>query len=275
MSAVPIYSWIRIGLPSWLIGLMRKIMSAFFWTGTDIVQNGKTLVAWSCVQCPLHLGGLGVLDVRLLGVALRVRWLWLLKTDPDLVWTSLPCPSDSLTMALFEASVELHLGNGESFFYRTDAWFHGARLADLAPDLVCAVSTAAKKWQTVVSAPTNHVRLDPRHNGCSYHSSDCAIYRNQTTAPKRPGKPKDYRHILVALGAVRCLLLSLGLLDHVCRPVCNSGGCAALEIKGTEQMPLLHVGAAARPVLDGRTTAPPRPLLLCRMHAVFSGTGTC
>jgi hypothetical protein len=92
-------------------------MSAFLWTGTDTVQSGKTLVAWSRVQRPLGLGGLGVVDMRLMGVALRVRWLWLLKTDPARAWTSLPCVADSLSMALFEASVELWLGNGERFVF--------------------------------------------------------------------------------------------------------------------------------------------------------------
>jgi hypothetical protein len=87
----------------------------------DIVQNGKHLVAWSRVQHPLLLGGLGVLDMRLLGVALRVLWLWLLKTDPNWAWTSLPYPSDSLSKALFEASVEWRLGNGDSFLFCTGA----------------------------------------------------------------------------------------------------------------------------------------------------------
>jgi hypothetical protein len=59
--------------------------------------------------CPGHM--------HPLGVALRVRWLWLLKTDPSRAWTSLPCMLDILTTMLFEASVELRLGNGESFLF--------------------------------------------------------------------------------------------------------------------------------------------------------------
>jgi hypothetical protein len=136
LSAIPIYSSITFGWPPWMLKLLQKLMSAFLWSGTDMVQNGKHLVAWSRVQCPLLLGGLGVLDMRLLGVALRVRWLWLLKTNPSQAWTSLPAPSDSLSMALFEALVERRLGNGESFLFWTDAWFRGAALCDLAPDLV-------------------------------------------------------------------------------------------------------------------------------------------
>jgi hypothetical protein len=111
-------------------------MSTFLWSGMDIIQNGKHLVAWSRVQRPLLLSGLGVLDMRLLGVSLQVWWLWLPTTDPNWAWTSLPCPSDSLSMALLEASVEERLGNGESFLFWMDAWFRGVALSDLAPDLV-------------------------------------------------------------------------------------------------------------------------------------------
>jgi hypothetical protein len=136
LSAMPIYSSIAFGWPPWMIKSMCKFMSTFLWSGMNIIQNGKHLVAWSRVQLPLLLSGLGVLDMRLLGVSLQVWWLWLPTTDPNWAWTSLPCPSDSLSMALLEASVEERLGNGESFLFWMDAWFRGVALSDLAPDLV-------------------------------------------------------------------------------------------------------------------------------------------
>jgi hypothetical protein len=116
----------------------------------------KTLVTWTRVQRPLHLGGLGVIDMRLVGVTLRVRWLWLLKTDPSHAWSSLSCLTGSLTIALFDALVELRLGNGESFIFWTDAWLHGEPITVLAPDLVQAVSGTARKWWTVAAALLNH-----------------------------------------------------------------------------------------------------------------------
>jgi hypothetical protein len=78
--------------------------------------------------------------MRLMGVTLRVCWLWLLKTDPSHAWSSLSCLTGSLTIALFDALVELRLGNGESFIFWTDAWLHGEPITVLAPDLVQAVS---------------------------------------------------------------------------------------------------------------------------------------
>jgi hypothetical protein len=94
--------------------------------------------------------------MRLLGVALCVQWLWLLRTDLGCAWTSLPCLSDSLTKALFDASVELQLGNSETFLFWTDAWLNSAALTDLALDLVHTVSRATKKWCTVAATLMNH-----------------------------------------------------------------------------------------------------------------------
>jgi hypothetical protein len=50
-------------------------MTTFLWTGMDMVQADKCLVAWSRVQRMLHLGGLGVMDLRLFSIALRACWL--------------------------------------------------------------------------------------------------------------------------------------------------------------------------------------------------------
>jgi hypothetical protein len=46
----------------------------------DRVGHGAEREVFSSLgpgSVPLHLGGLGVLDLRILGIALKVRWLWL------------------------------------------------------------------------------------------------------------------------------------------------------------------------------------------------------
>jgi uncharacterized iron-regulated membrane protein len=60
----------------------------------EIVQNGKCMVAWSQVQRPLHFGGLGVMDLKLLGIALRARWLWLHRTESQQPWAALRVKED-------------------------------------------------------------------------------------------------------------------------------------------------------------------------------------
>jgi hypothetical protein len=43
---------------------------AFFWAGKEEVNGGACLVAWDCITVPLRLGGFGVKDLRLQGLAL-------------------------------------------------------------------------------------------------------------------------------------------------------------------------------------------------------------
>jgi hypothetical protein len=92
--AILAYLSISIGLPPWLYKALKKIMVAFLWTGSDMVQRGKCLVAWDHIQRPLHLGGLGVLDLWLFGIALRVRWLWLRRADMSHPWVALSGKED-------------------------------------------------------------------------------------------------------------------------------------------------------------------------------------
>jgi hypothetical protein len=155
MSAMPIYTSISIGLPSWLLKQFQNLMRAFFWMCTNMVQSGKCLVAWCRIQRPLHLGGLGMMDLRLLGVALCARWLWLHLTDPARAWTALRVGEDSLTKAFFVASIWLQLGGGTTFLFWTDPWLGGAHLANLVPDLVAATSKANRRCQTVASVLLN------------------------------------------------------------------------------------------------------------------------
>jgi hypothetical protein len=70
LSVIPIYTAISVALPPWFLKALRKLVTTFLWTGMNMVQVGKCLVAWSHVQRLLHLGGLGVLDLRLFSIAL-------------------------------------------------------------------------------------------------------------------------------------------------------------------------------------------------------------
>jgi hypothetical protein len=74
-AAILVYTTINLELPPWLLMAFDKIMKGFIWIRTDEVQGGKCLVAWGWLQWPLRLGGLGVLDFRLMWHALRFRWL--------------------------------------------------------------------------------------------------------------------------------------------------------------------------------------------------------
>jgi hypothetical protein len=68
--------------PAWVHEELVKWMRAFFWAGKKEVNGGQCMVAWDTICKPIQLGGLGVKDLRLQGLALRVRWCWLRRTDP-------------------------------------------------------------------------------------------------------------------------------------------------------------------------------------------------
>jgi hypothetical protein len=117
LCTIPIYTSIRISLPGWLLKAIQRIMKVFLWSGTTVVQNGACIVSWSRVQRPLSCGGLGVSDLKLLGIALRARCLWLHRADMSRSWVSLPLNKDAMTVTFFNASIQMQLGDGESLFF--------------------------------------------------------------------------------------------------------------------------------------------------------------
>lgn len=77
LSAIPIYTIIADGLPSWAIEQINTICRRFLQTGKEGSMHGKCMVAWPTVCRPTDLGGLGIPDLRLTAIALQARWLWL------------------------------------------------------------------------------------------------------------------------------------------------------------------------------------------------------
>jgi hypothetical protein len=63
LCAVPVYTLINVKLSGWLLKAVQKVLKSFLWSGAEVKQSGKCIIAWSRVQRPLHLGGLGVLDL--------------------------------------------------------------------------------------------------------------------------------------------------------------------------------------------------------------------
>jgi hypothetical protein len=89
---------------------------AFFWAGKNKVNGGQCLVAWDAVCKPYEFGGLGVKNLRLHGLALRVRWIWLRRTDLGRPWQGLPGWKDDMAGEVFASLVKLKVGRGDSVF---------------------------------------------------------------------------------------------------------------------------------------------------------------
>ncbi|KAL6654017.1 hypothetical protein ACP70R_007482 [Stipagrostis hirtigluma subsp. patula] len=91
----------------------------------------------------MEFGGLGLLNLEFLGYALRMRWLWLHRTDPSRTWSGMPLPTDRNLVAMFQASLSVVAGNGTSALFWTDRWLDGQAIKDIAPDIFNTVPASA------------------------------------------------------------------------------------------------------------------------------------
>jgi hypothetical protein len=85
-----IYIAMAVDLPSLMVKDIDKIRKGFLWRGRKNVVGGHCAVAWGRVCRPRELGGLGIFSITALGWALKMRWAWLQKTEPNRPWSSLP-----------------------------------------------------------------------------------------------------------------------------------------------------------------------------------------
>jgi hypothetical protein len=102
---MPVHTALSLELLTWVRKVMLKIMRNFLWTGTDTVQGGKCSVAWNMVQRSLHLGGLDIPNLRVMGMSLWLRWLWLHWCNNSIPWSELSITIDKLSKAFFRASI--------------------------------------------------------------------------------------------------------------------------------------------------------------------------
>jgi hypothetical protein len=94
LDAFPTYLLTSFAPPPWLVKAIDRIRRAWLWAVDLSCSGGHCKVAWAKVCHPRELGGLGVLDLTRFSRALRLRWLWLQKTQPSRPWGSLPVPCD-------------------------------------------------------------------------------------------------------------------------------------------------------------------------------------
>jgi hypothetical protein len=76
---------------------------------------------------------------------MRLRWLWLEKTEPDKPWAFLPVPAPPQVKAFFIIVITIVTGNGKNTYFLTDRWLVGQRLDQTFPHLFGAVAARSKK----------------------------------------------------------------------------------------------------------------------------------
>jgi hypothetical protein len=142
LPAMPIYLTMSNKLPSGVIKQLDRIRRNFLWTGLDASLKDRNVVAWATVCRPTLFGGLGVIDLRLSGIALRARCLWLQNVDEGRSWSTLKIHVESEVHAFFRASVTVSVGNGQRTLFREDCWIDGAPISSLA---LTSMNSSAKE----------------------------------------------------------------------------------------------------------------------------------
>ena len=120
LSAIPVHLSIAVCLSPWAVDRIDKLRRLFIWTGSTTVGAGMCRVAWEVVCRPKELGGLGIIDLRRFGLALRMRREWVRKVDPNRTWIDLPSSSDKATRALFRAATMTVVEDGSSTLFWQD-----------------------------------------------------------------------------------------------------------------------------------------------------------
>lgn len=106
-------------------------------------------MAWSTVCRPTWLGGLGVRNLELQGLALRVRWEWFKRMDPQRPWQGLAMTNDRHAGALFDSLDEIEVGVGTKVLFWRDRWILGFAAEDNAPLIHAMVDTRTRNRRTV------------------------------------------------------------------------------------------------------------------------------
>jgi hypothetical protein len=168
IAARPLHILLIAEAPVWFLEEINKWARAFFWTAKTEVRGGQCLVSWDQVCQPTCYGGLGVKNLTLQGLALRVRWKWLERTDSSRPWQGLPMIKDDMASEVFQALVQISVGKGSKVLFWKDRWLAGYSVQDIAPLIFEQVSTRRRNARTVQVALAQNRWRDDIHGELSH-----------------------------------------------------------------------------------------------------------
>lgn len=154
LTGMVVYTVMAIDFPQWALDAIDKIRKGFLWRGRKEAK-GHCLVAWGKVCRPLNMGGLGISSLPHLRWALRMRWLWLQKTDPGHPWAGLPIQVPSKARSFFSKVLITEVGNGANTMFWTDRWINKKSVSDIAPSLFSLIPKRITRRRTVQEALLN------------------------------------------------------------------------------------------------------------------------
>jgi hypothetical protein len=124
---------------AWAIDKIDHRCHAFLCVGFDSVSGGSYKIAWPIVRVPKDHGGLGILNLRILGYALQLRWEWLCMTKLVSAWAALPTIPEHKVGSMFNSSVSVEVGDGTTTRLWTDVWLSDRAISKSATNLFKAV----------------------------------------------------------------------------------------------------------------------------------------
>jgi hypothetical protein len=116
LTGMLVYIAMAMDLPSTTMKDIDKIRKGFLCPGGKNVMGGHCVVARERVCRPHELGGLGIFSITRLGWDLKMRWVWLQKTEPNRPWSSLPHVPRKIRDFL-KMAMNFEVGNGASTFF--------------------------------------------------------------------------------------------------------------------------------------------------------------
>jgi hypothetical protein len=139
LAAIPIFALMSLDVQAETLLAIEKILRGFLWKGRRDAHGGHCLVAWDRVCMPKELGGLGIINLRKMNIALRTRWLWLSRVEASRPWKEFVIQVPRMVTEIFEAATSSVVGDGASTFFWLDKWLPEGRLKDLAPRLFALI----------------------------------------------------------------------------------------------------------------------------------------
>ncbi|PVH61987.1 hypothetical protein PAHAL_3G172600 [Panicum hallii] len=134
MSAACVHTLISLKVPDWVFQEIDKRRRGFLWAGKEKATGGQCLVAWPIL-----------------------RWIWLKRTDANRPWKnlSLDFGNDPEVKAMFNASIDIELGDGCLTLFWSDHWLGQNSPCLITPKLRSLVTPGVRNSRTVAAALSN------------------------------------------------------------------------------------------------------------------------
>ena len=140
------------------------------------------------------VGGLGIKNLKLQALVLRVRWEWLRRTEPDRPWQGLSMMVDDDARAVFDSFIRISAGDGRTVLFWRDRWILGFTIHDIAPTILELVPVSNQNRRTVHSSLMDNGWATDVHGEISFvaHLQLTHLLHAISMVPRDEGVPNHF-----------------------------------------------------------------------------------